>query len=91
MIRAIFHIDNLNILIKEDIFFDERGPKLEILKCIIVILKDEIEAAMKRMKGRKASGPDNSAVGLIEALGNWCIDRVTEILNEIHKSGEMPN
>ena len=54
------------------------------------ILKAETEKAINRMKNNKATGPDEIAVEQIKNLGEFGIEKLTLILNEIYDSGEFP-
>ena len=60
---------------------DMQGPR---------ILKAEIEKAINHMKNNKATGPDEIAVEQIKGLGEFGIEKLTLILNEIYDSGEFP-
>ena len=42
------------------------------------------------MKDGKALGPDDVAIEEVEALGEFGIETVTDILNEIYDTGEIP-
>ena len=42
------------------------------------------------MKNNKATGPDEIAVQQIKSLGEFGIEKLTLILNEIYDSGEIP-
>ncbi|GFO13502.1 hypothetical protein PoB_004000700 [Plakobranchus ocellatus] len=48
------------------------------------IMKDEVQAAIRKMKTGKATGSDGISVELIEALGDYGVDKVTTLLNEIY-------
>ncbi|GFO04846.1 craniofacial development protein 2 [Plakobranchus ocellatus] len=54
------------------------------------IMKEEVETAIKKMKHVKATGPDNISVELIEALEDFGIGKVTDLLNEIYDTGQIP-
>lgn len=49
-------------------------------------LEDAVKEFFKKVK---AAGLDKNTSELIEALGNWGIKRVTEVLNKIYKCGEI--
>ena len=72
-----------------ELFEDNRQGRPVISCCLDgpKILKSEIREALKRMKKNKAAGPDEIHLTALEEFG---IDRVTEIVNEIHDSGEIP-
>ncbi|GFO19395.1 RNA-directed DNA polymerase from mobile element jockey-like [Plakobranchus ocellatus] len=76
----------------EDLFKDDRCEKPKIKKNIAgpTILEEEVEAAIKKMKNGKATGPDNIPVEIIKALNNLGIDLTTKLLNEIYDSGTIP-
>ncbi|GFO31859.1 Zinc finger protein 665 [Plakobranchus ocellatus] len=48
------------------------------------IMKDEVQAAIRKMKTGKATGSDGISVELIETLGDYGVDKVTILLNEIY-------
>ncbi|GFN97376.1 endonuclease-reverse transcriptase [Plakobranchus ocellatus] len=75
----------------EDLFKDDRCEKPKIEKNIEgpTILKEEIEAAIKKMKNGKATGPDIIPVEIIKALDNLGIDLTTKLLNAIYDSGTI--
>ena len=54
-------------------------------------MKDEIRAAIRKMKLGKATSPDSISVKLLEleALQDYGIDRITTLLNEIYDSGQI--
>ncbi|GFN88930.1 transposon tx1 uncharacterized 149 kda protein [Plakobranchus ocellatus] len=54
------------------------------------IMKDEVQAAIRKMKTGKATGSDGISVELIEALGDYGVDKVTILLNEIYDTGQIP-
>ena len=76
----------------EELFEDDREDKPEIDKPMEgpKIMKDEVRAAMKKMKYGKATGPDNITIETSDALGDWGIDFITNLLNQIYDSGEIP-
>ncbi|GFO08712.1 endonuclease-reverse transcriptase [Plakobranchus ocellatus] len=55
-----------------------------------LIMKEEVETAIKKMKNGKATGPDNISVELIEALEDFGTGKVTHLLNEIYDTGQIP-
>jgi hypothetical protein len=54
------------------------------------ILKSEVRSAIKMMRRNKAAGPDGIVVEMIEALEEYGIDRLTDIINKIYDDGEFP-
>ena len=54
------------------------------------IMKDEIGAAIRKMKLGKATGPDSISVKLLKGLSNYGIDKITTLLNEIYDTGQIP-
>jgi hypothetical protein len=54
------------------------------------ILKDEVRNAIKQMKTGKAVGPDQISMEAIVALEEFGVDIVTNFLNEIYKTGNIP-
>ena len=70
----------------------ERSEKQPIRKRMSgqAITKEEIRDAMKQMKKNKAVGSDSIAIELIQALGNFGIDKITEIANHVYGSDEIP-
>ena len=76
----------------EELFQDNRGGKPEIRKNIDGpnILQSEIRAAVSRMKGNKARGPDGIVIEIIEALDDFGIEKLTIMANEIYDTGKIP-
>ena len=75
----------------QELFFDERKDP-DVMKGNFAsppILKDEVRAATKKMKNRKATGPDGISVELIEALGDFGFVELTELLNKIYDTKFM--
>ncbi|GFR88239.1 hypothetical protein ElyMa_000765700 [Elysia marginata] len=54
------------------------------------IMKDEVRAAIRKMKAGKATGPDGVAVEMIEALEEYGVEKLTSLLNDINDTGEIP-
>ncbi|GFO43225.1 RNA-directed DNA polymerase from mobile element jockey-like [Plakobranchus ocellatus] len=52
--------------------------------------KEDVEAAIKKMKNGKATGPENIPVAIIKALDNLGIDLTTKLLNATYDSGTIP-
>ena len=55
------------------------------------ILKYEMIAATKKIKNGKTTGPDSMSVELIEALGDFGLAEVTELLTDIYDTGHIPS
>ena len=55
------------------------------------IMKDEVGKAVKLMKKGKTAGPDKITVEMIESLDEFGIDMLTDFLNAIYDSGEIPS
>ena len=73
--------------------YDDDRKEIELMKNNFAgppIMKDEDRAAIKMMKHGKALGHDDVAIEEVEALGEFGIEKVTDILNEIHNTGEIP-
>ena len=73
-------------------FKDDRGEKPEISKSIEghKILETEIRAAVKKMKRRKAAGPDGIVIEMMDALKDFGVELLTDIANDVYDSGEIP-
>ena len=76
----------------EDLFQDERGEKPIIKKDMDgpPILKEEVSAAIRKMKHGKAVGPDNIPIEVFAVLEDIGIDFLTKLLNSIYDSGKIP-
>ncbi|GFN97983.1 dolichyl-phosphate beta-glucosyltransferase [Plakobranchus ocellatus] len=73
--------------------FDDQRHDFDVTKKNFAgppIMKDEIRAAIRKMKAGKATGPDKISVEMIEALEEFGIEKVTELLNEIYDTGQIP-
>ncbi|GFS27117.1 RNA-directed DNA polymerase from mobile element jockey-like [Elysia marginata] len=96
---------NGNIIIKKDkilerwaeyiheLFDDNRKHDHNVMKRNFAgppIMKDEARAAIRKMKAGKATGPDGTAVEMIEALEEYGVEKLTSLLNEIYDTGEIP-
>ena len=55
------------------------------------IMKDGVRKAVKSMKKGKAAGPDKITVEMIESLDEFGIDMLTDFLNAIYDTGEIPS
>ncbi|GFO46720.1 endonuclease-reverse transcriptase [Plakobranchus ocellatus] len=76
----------------DDLNKDDRckKPKIEKNKEGPSILKEEVEAALKKMKNGKATGPNNIPVEIIKALDNLGIDLTIKLLTAIFDCGTIP-
>lgn len=54
------------------------------------ILRSEIEHAIKKMKWRKAEGSDGIVVEMVEALGEFAVNKITDIANKVYETGIIP-
>ncbi|GFN76223.1 endonuclease-reverse transcriptase [Plakobranchus ocellatus] len=73
--------------------FDDERKEIEVMKGNFAgppILKDEVRTAIWKMKNGKATGPDNIAAEQIKALDEFGINKITELLDEIYETGEIP-
>ena len=55
------------------------------------ILKDEVEAAIRKMKSGKAPGVDNILTEHLKALNSDTLQILTDILNLIYSTGSIPD
>ena len=71
---------------------DSRGEKPEITKKIEgpPILKEEIAAAMKKMKNRKSPGTDGIMIEMLNATEEFAIEKITKLANKIYNTGYIP-
>ena len=60
---------------------DEQGPE---------IMREEIRAAMNKMKKGKAIGKDGIAVEMLEALGEKGLEIIKDIANKTYNTGILP-
>ena len=76
----------------EDLFKDDRDTKPEIEKNIEgpSILKEEVKAAINKMKKGNATGPDNIPTEVIVALEDLGIDLTIKLINAIYDSCTVP-
>ncbi len=54
------------------------------------ILKSEVTAAIRQMRGNISAGPDNIVTEMITVLEELGIEKITEISYQIYDSGEIP-
>ena len=71
---------------------NDRGEKPIIKKDMDgpPILKEEVSAAIRKMKHGKAVGPDNIPIEVFAVLEDIGIDFLTKLLNSIYDSGKIP-
>ena len=73
--------------------FEDHRKDYNVMKRIFAgppIMKDEIQAAIRKMKLVKATRPDSISVELIEAIEDYGIDKITTLLDEIFDPGQFP-
>ena len=75
-----------------ELFKDNRGERPAIKKNTDgpPILKAEVEAAIRKMKRGKATGPDGIPIEIILALEEMGIGMTTKLLNAVYDSGTIP-
>ena len=54
------------------------------------VLRSEVEHAVRKMKWRKAEGSDGIVVEMLEALGDFATEKLTDLANKIHSTGMIP-
>ena len=54
------------------------------------ILKSEVQTAVQSMKNNKAAGTDEIAAELIKSIGDFAIEKLTKMHNEIYESESIP-
>ena len=54
------------------------------------ILKEEVRKAVNIMKWRKAEGSDGVVIEMVEAAGEFGIEKITELANRIYRTGQVP-
>ena len=55
-----------------------------------IILREEVEKAMRSMKDAKATGPDGLPAEALKAFDNYNINSITDLCNIIYNSGVIP-
>jgi hypothetical protein len=55
------------------------------------IMEDDVKEALRRMKNKKATGPDDIAVEAWKVCGNVGVIWLTGLLNQVMREEEMPN
>ena len=53
------------------------------------VMKDETQAAIRKMKLGKATGPGSISMDLLEALEDYRIDKITALFNEIYDTRHL--
>lgn len=73
------------------LFYDSRRAKTTLHKNIqrLVVLQSEIRVALAKMNRNKATQLDVIVIEKIPALNDLWIDKITEIVNEIHDNSKM--
>ena len=76
----------------EELFHDVRGsmPSFPDLIEGPNILKSEVRTAIKMMRKSKAAGPDGVVIEMIEALDEYGVEKLTDIINRIYDDGKFP-
>ena len=76
----------------QELYSDQRGekPEFDIIEPGPPILRTEVEKAVKSMKWRKAEGSDGVVVEMIEAAGEFVINKITNLANTIYSTGQVP-
>ena len=74
-----------------ELFMDDRPADVDINYNVEgpPIMKEEVQAALQKMKAGKAVGDDGIAVEMLKALGDFAIEKITEIANIIYGNGEV--
>ena len=54
------------------------------------ILRSEVRTVIKMMRKNKAAGPDGVVIEMIEALEEYGVEKLTEIINKIYDDGKFP-
>ena len=67
---------------RTNVIYNDEGPK---------IMTEEVKAAIGKMKNRKAVGDDGISVEMIKALGDFGVEKITDIANRIYDTGEVTN
>ena len=55
------------------------------------ILLSEVRSAISMMKRNKAAGPDGVVMEMVEALENYGVMKLTEVINKIYDDGKFPD
>ena len=75
-----------------ELFDDEREERGYITVTMEgpTILREEIQKAIRKMKGGKAAGEDGIVVEMLRALGDYGSEKITWMANYMHDTGELP-
>ena len=75
-----------------ELYGDARGERPEIgeIEQGPPILRCEVEKAVKGMRWRRAEGSDGVVVEMVEAAGDFAIEKITELANQIYDTGDIP-
>ena len=76
----------------DELYGDTRGERPEFgeIEPGPSIMRCEVEKAVRRMKWRKAEGSDGVVVEMVEAAGDFAIEKITELANIIYDTGNIP-
>ena len=76
----------------EELFHDVRGSMPSFLDLIEGpnIFKSKVRTPIKMMRKNKAAGLDGVVIEMIEALGEYIVEKLTEIINKIYDDGKFP-
>lgn len=76
----------------KELYNDERGQKREFENELDgpIILREEVEYAIKCMRKGKAVGEDEISTEMLEAAGSFGVEKVTQIANMIYDTGYIP-
>ena len=55
------------------------------------ILRNEVENALRKMKNGKAAGSDEITAEMLKALGDFGINKLTKLFNDIYDTGFLPD
>ena len=77
----------------EQLYHDDRKlkPSFKNVNEGPKILKEEVVAALKAMKKKKAAGPDDIVTEMLATAGEVGIERTTELANIMYESGTLPD
>ena len=61
-----------------------------VASAAVFIEKDMVREAIQKMKNRKAAGPSGIAAEMIKASGQFGVDMITDLLNQIVRDSVVP-